>query len=117
MKVIGDIQAGRAYDRWWEQLEQEELAELVREFLAIIRGMGDGEVGYMLLLRYLPELLRRAIRAEGGEEIRVDKPVSLFLAERLGQSSSEMGPGGAAGHEAGEKSVSMGQWMPSLSAN
>ncbi|MFM8394866.1 MAG: DUF4912 domain-containing protein [Acidobacteriota bacterium] len=121
MRVIGDIQAGRAYDRWWEQLEQEELAELVREFLTIIRGMGDGEMGYILLMRYLPELLRRAIRAEGGEEIRVDKPVSLFLAERLGQSSSEMGPGRADGQEPGEKSaggaISMGQWMPSLSVN
>jgi hypothetical protein len=59
--------------------------------------MGDGEMGYILLMRYLPELLRRAIRAEGGEEIRVDKPVALFLAERLGQSSSEMGPGAANG--------------------
>ena len=93
LKVIGDIQSGRDYDKWWEKLDQEELAGMVREFLDIIRQMGDGELGYLLLMRYLPELLRRAIRAEGGEEVRVDKPVALFLAERLGQSSSSRTPG------------------------
>lgn len=123
MKVIGDIQAGREYDKWWEKLGQEELAELVREFLAIIREMGDGEMGYILLMRYLPELLRRAIRAEGGEEVRVDKPVALFLAERLGQTASEMNqvspedrerglPEG--GQAPGPGGVSMGPWMPSM---
>jgi hypothetical protein len=121
MKVIGDIQAGRGYDRWWEQLEQEELADLVREFLTIIRGLGDGELGYMLLMRYLPELLRRALRAEGGEEIRVDKPVAIFLAERLGQSSSEMRPGNVDGNALAEPTggaaTSMGQWMPGPTTN
>ncbi|MBO0800399.1 MAG: hypothetical protein J2P31_16395, partial [Blastocatellia bacterium] len=66
----------------------------VREFLDVIRDMGDGELGYMLLLRHLPELLRRAIRSEsldgGGREIQIDKPMSLYFAERLGQGSSEM---------------------------
>lgn len=90
MMVMADIQAGRDYDRWWERFNQEELSALVREFLDIIKEMGDGEVGYMLLLRYLPELLRRAIAADGGAEIRIDKPISLYLAERLGQSASEM---------------------------
>ncbi len=121
LKVIGDIQAGREYDRWWEQLAQEELADLVREFLSIIRSMGDGETGYILLMRYLPELLRRAIRAEGGEEIRVDKPVEIFLAERLGQSSSEMGPASSAEADsaapAGGAASSMGQWIPGLTDN
>lgn len=93
LKVIGDIQAGREYDKWWEKLGQEELAGLVREFLDLIREMGEGELGYLLLMRYLPELLRRAIRAEGGEEVRVDKPVAIFLAERLGQTSSAMKSG------------------------
>jgi hypothetical protein len=94
IKIIADIQAGRDYDRWWERLSQEELAGMVREFLEVIKGMGDGELGYMLLLRYLPELLRRSIQSEsavGGErEIQIDKPISLYIAERLGQSSSEM---------------------------
>ena len=127
MRAIAAIQAGREYERWWERLGQEELADLVREFLAIIRGMGDGELGYILLLRYLPELLRRAIRAEGGEEVRVDKPVALFLAERLGQSSSEMGPGssgegqpdqpGGPGRNGSISPVSMGGWRPGLSGN
>lgn len=109
LRVIGDIQAGRDFDRWWERLSEEELSDVVREFLAIIHRMGDGELGYILLMRYLPELLRRAIRAEGGEEIRVDKPVALFLAERLGQSSSEMSPRSAADDR--------GHWMPSLTVN
>ena len=102
LKVIGDIQSGRDYDKWWEKLDQEELAGMVREFLDIIRQMGDGELGYLLLMRYLPELLRRAIRAEGGEEVRVDKPVALFLAERLGQSSSSRTPGQMPGQMPGQ---------------
>jgi hypothetical protein len=87
MQIIADLEAGRAYDRWWERLSEEELTEMVREFLSIIRGMGDGELGYLLLLRYLPELLRRVLRATG--EIRVDKPMPLYLAEQLGQVASE----------------------------
>jgi hypothetical protein len=94
IKVIADVQAGREYDRWWERSNQEDLAVMVREFLAVVKDMGDGELGYMLLLRYLPELLRRSIQSEsvdGGErEIQIDKPISLYIAERLGQSSSEM---------------------------
>jgi hypothetical protein len=126
MRVIGDIQAGREYDKWWERLGQEELAGLVREFLAIIREMGDGEMGYMLLMRYLPELLRRAILAEGRAEdraeVRIDKPVALFLAEQLGQASSEMGPGtadegarpggGAESAPRTNQSISMGSMGP-----
>jgi hypothetical protein len=90
---MADIQAGRDYDRWWERLEREELAGMVRDFLAIVNQMGGGgELGYLLLLRYLPELLRRAILAEGGE-LRIDKPISLYLAERLGQTASEITAG------------------------
>ena len=87
MEIIADLEAGRAYDRWWDRLGEEELAEMVREFLGIIRAMGEGELGYLLLLRYLPELLRRVLRATG--EISVDKPMPLFLAEQLGQVASE----------------------------
>lgn len=88
-RAMADIQAGRDYDHWWERLEREDLAGMVREFLTIVNRMGgDGELGYMLLLRYLPELLRRAIQAEG--ELRIDKPISLYLAERLGQTASEI---------------------------
>ncbi|MBO0723734.1 MAG: DUF4912 domain-containing protein, partial [Blastocatellia bacterium] len=94
IRVIADVQAGRDYDRWWERSSREELAEIVREFLDVIRDMGDGELGYMLLLRHLPELLRRSIQSEGidgaGREIQIDKPMSLYFAERLGQGSSEM---------------------------
>jgi hypothetical protein len=90
MEIIADLEAGRACDRWWDRLSEEELAEMVREFLGIIRAMGDGELGYLLLLRYLPELLRRVLRANG--EIRVDKPMPLFLAEQLGQVASESVP-------------------------
>ncbi len=89
VRAMADVQAGRDYERWWERLEKEDLAAIVWEFLAIINQMGGGgELGYMLLLRYLPELLRRAIQAEGGE-MRIDKPISLYLAERLGQTASE----------------------------
>jgi hypothetical protein len=89
IRAMADIQAGRDYDRWWERLEREKLAGMVREFLTIVNQMGGGgELGYMLLLRYLPELLRRAIHEEG--ELRIDKPISLYLAEKLGQSASEI---------------------------
>jgi hypothetical protein len=89
LNVIADAQAGRDYDRLWERLEQAELAALVREFVNTMRGMGQGELGYMLLLRYLPELLRRAIADAGETEIETDKPITLWLAEKLGQTASE----------------------------
>lgn len=132
MIAIGDIQAGRDYERWWERLDQEDLAGMVKEFLKIVAEMGDGELGYMLLLRYLPEVLRRAILAEmqgdGSKvELQIDKPITLYLAERLGQVASEMNvtpspenahpPHGGAnqptGHPIGQGS---GQtpWLPSL---
>jgi hypothetical protein len=134
MRAMADIQAGRDYDRWWERLEREELAGMVKEFLSIINQMGgNGELGYMLLLRYLPELLRRAIQAEGETgEIRIDKPVSLYLAERLGQAASEFSASSSENSSAPPSpeeqpaesasstapgapvSVSHGQWLPSL---
>lgn len=128
MQVIGDIQAGRDYDRWWERLGQEELADIVREFLAIIAEMGDGELGYMLLLRYLPELLRRSILAEAATtgdssiiEWQIDKPVTLYLAEQLGQAASEHTQPPAAEHQAGwpstltsPSSLPTGLWLPSM---
>jgi len=79
------------------------------------------------LLRYLPELLRRAIQAEG--ELRIDKPVSLYLAERLGQTASEMSAvpssenlpappapvtPAPAPSPVSPGDVSHGQWMPSM---
>ena len=124
MRAMADIQAGRDYERWWERLEREELAGMVREFLTVINQMsGGGELGYMLLLRYLPELLRRAIQAEGDTgELRIDKPISLYLAERLGQTASEISaasssenfpaPPSPAQPTPGE--ISQGQWMPSM---
>ncbi len=119
MLAIGDIQSGRTYDKWWERLNEEELTDLVREFLEIINQMGDGELGYLMLLRYLPELLRRAIHEEGRGEIQVDKPVTLYLAERLGQTSSEANaqpPSQAPGQREGipPGSVAQGKWLPSL---
>jgi hypothetical protein len=127
--AMADIQAGRDYDRWWERLSREELAGLVKEFLAIINQMGgDGELGYMLLLRYLPELLRRAIHDEDGAamvgELRIDKPITLYMAEKLGQTASEINavsssenvpappPSPLAPISPGE--VSHGPWLPSL---
>jgi len=131
LRAMADIQAGRDYDRWWQRLEREELTGMVREFLTIINQMGGGgELGYMLLLRYLPELLRRAIQAEGETgELRIDKPIALYLAERLGQtaseitalSSSENFPAPPAPGQPGPTSppvspgdVSHGQWLPSM---
>ena len=87
LKVISDIQSGRDYDRLWVRLEQEELTGMVREFLFTMSRVGDGELGYFLLLQYLPELFRRAVAAEG--EIQIDEPVSLYLARHLGAPQSE----------------------------
>ncbi|MEP7336605.1 MAG: DUF4912 domain-containing protein [Acidobacteriota bacterium] len=150
MHVIADMQAGREYDRWWERLKQEDLTGMVQEFLATISRMGDGELGYMLLLRYLPELLRRAITDEARNEaspesnpelpewnverrkveMLIDKPITLYLAERLGQVASEMNqrspsdnaPQDSAGHQPDAPpqpglptgSIAHGQWLPSL---
>ncbi len=125
MRVIGDIQSGRDYDKWWEKLGKEEQTDLVREFLAIINQMGDGELGYMLLLRYLPELLRRTIQAEseaaGMEELQIDKPVSLYFAEKLGQASSDMNVVSSAENARQQPSpgvspadISHGKWLPSM---
>lgn len=87
--VIADIQAGRDYDRLWDRLDRAELTAMLREFLTTISRMsGDGELGYMLLLRYLPELLRRALAEEG--PIEVSGPLQAYLAERLGMAASEM---------------------------
>ncbi len=119
MQVIADIQAGRDYDKWWERSSKEELNQFVREFLAIINQMGDGELGYMLLLRHLPELLRRAIQAEN-EQLEIDKPIALYLAEKLGQVSSEMSYASSSDNlpqpaaPTTTANVSPGQWMPSL---
>ncbi|MGE0883708.1 MAG: DUF4912 domain-containing protein [Blastocatellales bacterium] len=131
MYVIADIQVGRDYERWWERLNQEELAKVVREFLETIAQMGDGELGYMLLLRYLPELLRRAILAEMDEkglgvELQIDKPITLYLAEQLGQASSELSAGSSSENVPGQtasdsdkpggdrQAAGQGQWLPSL---
>lgn len=133
MLAIADIQAGRDYERWWERMNREELSGLVKEFIDIINQIGGqaggGELGYMLLLRYLPELLRRAIRDEGeaagAGELRIDKPISLYLAEKLGQTASEMNvssasenapapPPGEAPPGVAPGNVSHGQWMPSM---
>lgn len=87
--VIADIQAGRDYEKLWEKLGQAELAALVREFIELIGKMsGNGELGYMLLLRHLPELLRRALAAEG--PIEVSGPVERYVAQQLGMASSDM---------------------------
>lgn len=124
MRAMADIQAGRDYERWWERLEREDLAGMTREFLAIINQMGGGgELGYMLLLRYLPELLRRAIQAEDETgELLIDKPISLYLGERLGQTASEISavsssenfPAPQAPGSGAPNDVSHGQWMPSM---
>jgi len=94
MRAIADIQAGREYDSWWERLNREELSQVVREFLATINQMGHGEHGYMLLLRYLPEVMRRSVQGETGafgeQELQIDKPISLYFAEKLGQTASEL---------------------------
>lgn len=120
--AMADIQAGREFERWWEKLSEAELAEWVREFLRTIVQMGGGELGYMLLLRYLPEVLRRAVNAELGQlrggELEIDKPITLYLAERLGQTASEQNVGTEVGHApnapAAPGSIVHGQWLPSL---
>lgn len=117
--VIADIQAGRDYDRLWERLDQAELTAMVREFLAIISQMsGDGELGYMLLLRYLPELLRRALAEEG--PIEVSGPLQAYLAERLGMTASEMNATPYdfnlihSSEQRLDKGEQRGPWMPSM---
>jgi Domain of unknown function (DUF4912) len=118
MKAIADIQAGRAYDSWWERLNQEELTHLVREFLATINQMGHGEHGYMLLLRYLPEVMRRSVQAEtadtGQVELQIDKPISLYFAEKLGQAASEFNfyPTNPEISESLPGSLDNAQWLP-----
>ena len=93
--AIADIQAGRSYERWWEVLSLQEQSTMVREFLDIISQMGDGELGYMLLLRHLRELLRRTILDDQQtdtrkQELQIDKPIQLFFAEKLSQTASEV---------------------------
>ncbi|MBI1764033.1 MAG: DUF4912 domain-containing protein [Acidobacteria bacterium] len=119
--AMADVQAGREYERWWERLSEAELAEWVKEFLRTIAQMGDGELGYMLLLRYLPEVLRRAVNAELGKqssgELEIDKPITLYLAERLGQVASEHNAGQAPNvtpQPIAPGSIVHGQWLPSL---
>src|SRR5262245_66172491 len=34
IRAMADIQAGRDYERWWERLEREDLAGMVRDVLA-----------------------------------------------------------------------------------
>lgn len=120
LKIISDIQTGRDYDRLWERLGQEELAEIVREFILTMSRLGQGEAGYLLLLRYLPELLRRVLATEG--EIQIDEPVSIYFAKQIGIASSEFNapdapgmPGGVGGGPgrgaAGGPSVR--PWLPS----
>lgn len=116
--AMADVEAGRQYDKWWERLSEAELAEWVREFLRTIQQMGDGELGYLLLLRYLPEILRRAINAELGQrsnrELEIDKPITLYLAEQLGQTASEHHAGQAPNPSQAPGSIVHGQWLPSL---
>jgi hypothetical protein len=85
LRTIADIQEGRDYDHLWERLDREELGDVVRDFLVNMSRLGDGELGYLLLLRYLPELLRRVVASEG--EIQIDEPISLFMARRIGLNS------------------------------
>ena len=116
IETMLDIQAGRAYDKLWERLEQEDLAAIVREFIGTISQMGGGELGYILLLRHLPELLRRAMAAEG--EIVADAPLSFYLAEQFGQSvsSSEMNAGPPSETSNQQPTLRPGRWLPSLTA-
>lgn len=127
MMAMADIQTGRDYDRWWDRLNQEELTDLVRNFLAIVSRMGDGELGYMLLLRYLPELLRRAILAEdtakSETELQIDKPVTIYLAEKLGQVASELSYASSSDNipqppspVATPTDVGPGPWLPSMNS-
>ena len=122
LKIIADIQAGRDYDRLWERLGQEELAGIVREFILTMSRFGQGEAGYLLLLRYLPELLRRVLATEG--EIQIDEPISIYIAQQINLAAAEAGgPEGARkGVHSGEMSgpdrgqaggPSLGPWNPS----
>ena len=117
LTIISDVQAGREYEKLWEKLSQAELTELVREFLTIISQMsGNGELGYMLLLRHLPELLRRTLAEEGA--IEVTGPLTMFIAERLGMSASELNavPSELNFVSASERNVKAGKWLPSMNS-
>ena len=77
----------------------------------------------------LPELLRRAILSElqsdqSQPELQIDKPITLYLAERLGQAASEMNASSSSSPDnapqqplpgAAPGSIAHGQWLPSLS--
>lgn len=133
VQTIADIQAGRDFEHWWERLSVDEQGQLVREFLDIISQMAgtqdDGEMGYMLLLRYLPELLRRSILSEAkldqpNTELLIDKPISLYLAEQLGQPASEITPGSSSDNapqppfsEEQSDNPSHALWLPSLNSH
>lgn len=115
LKVIADVQAGRDYEKLWEQLSQAELTSIVREFLSIINQMsGNGELGYMLLLRHLPELLRRVLATEG--ELEVSGSLSIFLAEKLGMSASELNvtPSQLNFVSSSEQNTKSDKWLPSM---
>lgn len=117
LHIIADVQAGRDYEKLWDKLSQAELAALVQEFLALIGQMsGNGELGYMLLLRHLPELLRRALAEEGA--IEVSGPLNIYLAERLGLSASEMNavPSHTLFDSSSEQQSKRGPWLPSMNS-
>ncbi len=117
LTIISDVQAGRDYEKLWEKLSQAEMTILVRGFLTLIGQMsGNGELGYMLLLRHLPELLRRALAEEG--EIEVSGPLTIFLAERLGMAASEMNavPSELNFVSASEPNVKTDKWLPSMNS-
>lgn len=130
MTAMADIQGGREFanqdfESWWKTLSSAELADWVREFLRTLQQMGGDEMGYLLLLSYLPELLRRAVLAELGEDaasaqLEIDKPIALYLAEKLGIGSSEERPRPPAPHlPAAPGSVTntqwaSGPWLPSM---
>ncbi len=117
LTIISDVQAGRDYEKLWEKLSQAEMTALVREFLTLIGQMsGNGELGYMLLLRHLPELLRRSLAEEGA--IEVSGPLTLFIAERLGMSASELNavPSELNFVSASEQNVKADKWLPSMNS-
>ena len=125
LTTMADIQGGRDYERWWEQLSSVELADWVRDFLRTLQQMGGDEMGYLLLLSYLPELLRRAVLAELGEDaesaqLEIDKPIALYMAEKLGVGASEQRPTpppvtlpGAPGSVTNTQ-WAQGPWLPSM---
>ncbi len=115
MNIIADVQAGRDYEKLWEKLDQAELTSLVREFLSTVSRMsGDGELGYMLLLRHLPELLRRTLSEEGA--IEVSGPISLYLAEQLGIAPSGISALSSKINlsSSSEQNVKSVKWLPSM---